>query len=108
MIPDPVEEVKFTFAMNPKSPTKGELKVTVTPPESKSQIEYYTAYFFSTKQELLNTETFHGTNVIRIKRDEKRRVFILRITATNSDEHESEPDKGWKLYIPKNMNCAAF
>ena len=49
----------------------------------------------------MNTETFHGTNVIRIKREKDREVFILRITATNSDEHESDPEKGWKLYIPE-------
>ena len=61
IIPDPVEHISLSFNNN-------DLIVTITPPESKSLIKYYTAYFYSMKQELLETKTFHDTNSIRIKR----------------------------------------
>ena len=55
----------------------------------------------------METKTFHSTQ-LKIKRDENRKVFILKITATNKDGHESDPDMSWKLYIPKTNNGAIF
>ena len=32
------------------------------------------------------------------------KIFLLRITATNEDKHESDPENSWKLFIPETFN----
>jgi len=51
IIPDPVENIATEIK-------NGELLIRATPPESKTNIVYYTAYIMSFKRKLVLTQTF--------------------------------------------------
>ena len=96
IIPDPVDKITTSF-------DKGELVIKITPPESKTPIVFYTAYFSTFKQKLLYTQTY-TTPTFRIKQKPSMKLFNLRITATNEDKHESDPESLWKFYLPTTPN----